>query len=76
MNTCSNCKFWRHIRDENWVNEDGEVFPGPHGECNRFMDFAPKDNESGWIWVSPYLQQDIAFITKSDFYCKDFHERV
>lgn len=30
---CGACRHWRKIREQSYRKEDGQEWPGPHGEC-------------------------------------------
>ena len=77
MITCSNCKHWRKIRDEDLQAEEDVVWPGPHGECMLIDEFSVDKN--AWVYSSlspldnrfPVQNAEIepSLITKPDFGC-------
>ena len=75
--TCSTCKHWRKIRDENYAVKDVAdptiitmVWPGPHGECMLMAD-CPKPGIA-WVYACDSNNAPpsvLAFITKPEFGC-------
>ena len=76
--TCQNCKHWRKIRDENYMTAKGDMWLGPHGECNAIDEFSLDKS----AWLSYFLgpkdvdkpepenaSVDVSLITKPDFSC-------
>ncbi len=79
MITCSICKHWRKIRDEDHKAEEDVTWPGPHGECMLIDEFST--DKKGWIYVSsmpidnrsPVTMNNVdiepSLITNPDFGC-------
>lgn len=71
MNTCATCKYWRHIRDE-----DYKTWPGPHGQCQLF----DEDSQDQLAWLSGIVAEhqgvsfaeDLSLITKPEFGCNQW----
>ena len=80
---CSTCKHWRKIRDEDFKCADGEVWPGPHGECHATTEFT--NDSKAWInvWLGPENPEkpfenaavEGSLITKPDFYCNKYENK-
>jgi len=69
MVKCSECKFWRFIRSDDFIVDDETTWKGPHGECNKITDTSYDEVEA---WVAPQLaceDVDTSLITKPDFGC-------
>ncbi len=54
---CSNCKFWRKIRNEDYIGKDF-MWPGPHGEClrideNSYEASKAVNNNGKILWDDP-----------------------
>ena len=66
---CVTCKYWRKIRDNDYIDEDGGLWRGPHGECDRLL---LEESKKAWIWANDDF--DASLITKPDFGCVE-HDR-
>ena len=76
MITCGECKYWGHIRDEDYLATPFYVdpheirdytWPGPHGECMLIGDISYSD-QSAWLYAQLYIP-DISLITQPTFGC-------
>lgn len=69
--TCSTCKHWRHIRDEDLKTKKG-VWPGPHGECGQINEWS-LDRGAWLVNIDEIHDNDLSLITKGTFSCSE-HE--
>lgn len=42
--TCSTCKHWRKIRDEDYQIGEGEIWVGPHGQCTKIDEYSHQEH--------------------------------
>jgi len=66
LQQCKLCRHWRKIRDDDYVDDDGTVWPGPHGECNAVNDYSINKNSIAWISGDG---EDMSLITREVFSC-------
>lgn len=60
MITCKTCRFWRHIRDEDYLVKSSmgnvlELWKGPHGECGAI---GAQFDEPAKAWLSTSVSID------------------
>ncbi len=70
MEKCETCQFWRKIRDDDLVLEDGEVWVGPHGECHLIDEFST--DKAAWLAANEGDDTDMSLITRSNFGCNQW----
>lgn len=62
---CKTCKYWRFIRNDDFIVSNGMVWKGPHGECMRIEEYS----DIAWLASTTSDDCEPTLITSPNFGC-------